>query len=205
MSACPRRRRWGALVPLVAAACALPAGTPGTEGPGPLPPPGYGTLRQDEITVDLTSGRLQIKVTPLAEAVTRVTAPDTYRRLSGLASRFGPDAVRGTGADDPALFLVSFFSETPDVAFVPEEIQLIARGVRLRPGAILPVTPGWGQRRVAQRETEMAVYAFGSGVDLESDLVVAYGLVESGAWSGILPRVQAERARARARAGVEGG
>jgi hypothetical protein len=43
------------------------------------------------------------------------------------------------------------------------------------------------------------VYAFSSEVDLESDLTVAYGLVESTQWRTILPRVQAERARARAR------
>ena len=181
-------------------ACALPAGAPGTlAGPEALPPPGFGTLHQDQVTVSITSGSLQIKVTPLAESVTRTTAPDTYRRLSGLAGRFGADAVRSTGADDPALFLVSFFSESPDAAFVPEELQLISRGQRLRPGAILAVTPGWGQRRLEQRETEMAVYAFGEGVDLESELVVVYGLVESNAWAAILPRVQAERARARAR------
>jgi hypothetical protein len=153
--------------------------------------------------VALTSGRLQIKVVPLAESVTRATAPDTYRRLSGLASRFGPDAVRGTGADAPSLFLVSFFSEDADVDFVPEEFQLISRGVRLRPGAILPITPGWGSRRLAQRETEMAVYAFGAPVDLQSELTMVYGLVESGAWAAILPRVNAELSRARAR-GING-
>ena len=64
----------------------------------------------------------------------------------------------------------------------------------------MPVTPRWGERRLRQRETEMAVYAFAANVDLESDLVVAYGLVESAEWSAILPRVQAERARAAARA-----
>jgi hypothetical protein len=48
----------------------------------------------------------------------------------------------------------------------------------------------------------MAVYAFAGGVDLESDLVVVYGLVESAQWSAILPRVRAESARARARGGV---
>ncbi|MDP2959040.1 MAG: hypothetical protein Q8N53_21640 [Longimicrobiales bacterium] len=197
--------RWLAPVALgLAAACALPAGAPGTPAPDVLPPPGFGTLRQDEVSVALASEALQIKVTPLAESVTLATAPDTYRRLSGLTGRFGPEAVRSTGADAPALFLVSFYSESPDVSFVPEELQLIARGVRLRPGAILPVTPGWGQRRLQQRETEVAVYAFADGVDLESDLVVAYGLVESGAWAAILPRVQAERARAAARARGEG-
>ena len=192
--------RWaGAAALALFSACAVPGGTPGTAAPDLLPPPGFGTLRQDEVSIPLVSGSLQIKVTPLSESVTRVTAPDTYRRLSGLASRFGSDAVRATGNETPTLFLVSFFSEAPDVSFVPEEIQFLSRGVRVRPGAILPVTPGWGQRRLRQRETEMAVYAFAEAVDLESDLLVVYGLVESGAWTAILPRVQAERARAAAR------
>jgi hypothetical protein len=41
-------------------------------------------------------------------------------------------------------------------------------------------------------------------VDLERELVLVYGLAESAQWSVILPRVQAERARVRARAGVGG-
>ncbi|MHB1193371.1 MAG: hypothetical protein ACYC6F_10015 [Longimicrobiales bacterium] len=193
-----KRRSLALLVAL--AACALPPGTPGTTVPESLPPPGFGTLRQDEISVSLSSGPLQMKVTPLAESVTLVTAPDTYRRLSGLAARFGPDAAEAIGVQDPSLFLVSIWSESPDATFVPEEIQLISRGVRLRPGAVMAVTPGWGERRLRQRETEMAVYGFGEGVDLESEMVVVYGLVESAQWGAILPQVQAERARAAARA-----
>lgn len=181
------------------AACALPPGAPGPAAPEPLPPPGYGTLRQDEVSVSLASGTLQMKVTPLAESVTRVTAPDTHRRLSGLASRFGAEAAGAAGVPAPALFLVSLWSEAPGATFVPEEVQVISRGVRLRPAAVMAITPGWGERRLRQRETEMAVYAFGEGVDLESDLVVVYGLVESAEWAAILPRVRAERARAAAR------
>jgi len=163
-----------------------------------LPPPGYGTLRQDEVSLSLTSGSLRILVTPLEESVTRVTAPDTYRRLSSIsnAHRNAP----GIG-ESAMLFLVSFFSEEPDERFVPEEVQLVSRGIRLRPTAIIAITPSWGERRLRQRVTEMAVYAFSDNVDLESDLVVAYGLEQTGAWSVILRSVQAERARARARAG----
>jgi hypothetical protein len=146
------------------------------------------------VSIALTSGDLQILVTPLAPSVTRVTAPDTERRLSGLAESHA-NAGR-------ALFLVSFHSEQPDVRFVPEELQLASRGLRLRPSSVSPITPTWGQRRLRQRETEMAVYAFEGEVDVESELTVLYGLVQSGAWSTILPRVQAERARARARAGA---
>ncbi len=164
-----------------------------------LPPPGLGTLRQEEVTVGLRSGPLEIKVVPLDESVTRATAPDTYRRLSGLVSLHLPEAVRRSGVPDPTLFLVSFFSDAPETTFVPEELQLVSRGIRLRPTTIIPITPSWGQRRLAQRRTEVAVYAFAANVDLESDLVVAYGLVESRAWASILPVVQAERARARSR------
>lgn len=191
----------GAALALSPASCVPPTGTSLGGAPGPLPPPGSGTLRQDEITVQLTSGELQVKVTPLAESVIRTAAPDTYRMLSGLAGRYSPEAVRRTGVADPVLFVVSFFSDAPDVAFVPEELQLIAQGSRRRPDAILPVTPTWGERRLAQRETETAVYAFAGSVDLESDLVVVYGLMESHQWASILPRIQAERARARSRGG----
>jgi hypothetical protein len=204
----PHRRPSAFLTPLVLAAlsagCAGVIPSPEAPPPAPLPPAGYGTLRQDEVTVNLTSGDLRLKVTPLAESVTRTTAPDTYRRLSALADQVRSRAVQESGSAGPTLFLVSAFSESPDVAFVPEEVQLVSSGVRLRPAAIIPVTGGWEQRRLRQRQTEMAVYAFAGGVDLESDLVVVYGLEESSAWSLILPKVRAERARVRARAGGGG-
>ena len=163
-------------------------------------PPGYGTLRQDEVTMQMMSGVLQIQVTPLDESVTRVTAPDTYDRLSGMAR-----AHEGRAPEASMLFLVSFFSDQPGIRFVPEEVQLISRGIRMRPSAILPVTPGWGQRRLQQRQTEMAVYAFPSGIDLESDLQLAYQLEQTSSWAGIITRIQAERGRARARAGIGSG
>lgn len=190
------------LLSLLVTACTIapapePAGS--TAGEGLLPPPGFGTLLQDDVTMRLQSRDLEIKVTPLDESVTRVTAPDTYQRLSALAGR-----NRATAPQGSQLFLVSFFSDQPGVRFVPEEVQLISRGLRMRPLAILPVTPSWGQRRVQQRQTEMAVYAFPPEIDLESDLVLAYELEETASWSQVLSRIQAERARARARAGVGG-
>jgi len=185
------------------AACALPAemADPGSVTPGVLPPPGFGTLRQSEVSIRLQSGDLQLMVTPLDESVTRMTAPDTYRRLSGMATTHRDRA----GGSEVSLFLVSFFSEVADARFVPEEVQLVTRGIRVRPTAVVPVTPGWGERRLQQRETEMAVYGFAGDVDLESEITLAYGLDQSSAWATILPRIQAERARAHARAGIGSG
>jgi hypothetical protein len=176
-----------------------PADGPSAANSGLLPPPGYGTLLQREVSISLASRDLEILVTPLHESVIRMTAPDTYQRLSAIAN-----AHRTTSSGANSIFLVSFFSERPDVRFVPEEVQFISRGLRVRPGSITPTTPTWGQRRIQQRRTETAVYSFVGEVDLESDLVLAYGLDETSAWSVILPRIQAERARARARAGIGG-
>jgi hypothetical protein len=182
------------------AACTLSAAGTGTDEastgtPGALPPPGYGTLSQRDVSLSLRSGDLQILVTPLAPAVLVATAPDTYRRLDALAAPY-----RTSGSEASPVFLVSFYSDRPDARFVAEEVQFVSGGLRARPASIHPVTPRWGSGRVAQRETEMAVYVFDRPVDLESDVVLHYGLEESTEWAAILTRIQAERARARARA-----
>lgn len=200
------RGRVRLVVPLlvsVAAGCTIAPAPDGGTTPvdtDSLPPPGYGTLRQEEVSLTLRNQELEIMVTPLAESITRVTAPDTYDRLHRLAEQHGGDAP-----SEDALFLVSFFTQQPDVRFVPEEVQILSRGLRLRPVEIEPITPTWGQRRVRQRTTEMAVYTFPPEVDLTSDLVLAYGLEQGGNWPAALSRIQAERARARARAGIGDG
>lgn len=185
------------LVPIAGGCTIAPAaGGPASTDPATVVPPrGHGTLLQAEVSMALASRDLEIMVTPLDESVIRVTAPDTEARLRGIAN-----AHRASLPDDTSLFLVSFFTSEADVAFVPEEIQLITQGLRTLPSGIAPITPGWGQRRVLQRQTELAVYAFPAGVDLESELILVYGFDQTSGWSGILPRIQAERARARARA-----
>jgi len=185
-------------------ALALLAGCTIAPGPGaPLAgngvgdlPSGYGTLRQEDVSIALVSGDLQMLVTPLHRSVTRVTAPDTERRLEALV-----DAHAAVGDQDGAgLFLVSFFSNRPDTGFDPEEVHLISQGFRLRPESISPLTPTWGQQRVDQREQAMAVYRYAGRVELESDLVLAYRFTQTAQWSEILSRIQAERGRVRARA-----
>ncbi|MGE0160969.1 MAG: hypothetical protein AB7T31_16320 [Gemmatimonadales bacterium] len=200
-------RRWGgtlgrparALLTAALGACAIaPGPAPGAPGGLGALPSGFGTLRQDDVSIGLTSGDLRVLVTPLQRSVTRVTAPDTEQRLEALV-----EAHAAAGREDgTGLFLVSLFSDRPDVGFVPEDVQLIAQGFRLRPIYIQPLTPTWGERRLRQREQALAVYDFGGGVDLERDLVLVYGLAQSEQWSAILPRVQAERGRVLARAGT---
>jgi len=62
------------------------------------------------------------------------------------------------------------------------------------------VTPGWGRQRLSQEETQMAVYAYGPGLDLDQDLAAEYQDSRAGGWDRILQEIQAERARVLARA-----
>lgn len=198
------------LAALAASGCAgAGAGsTSGGEAPltmdegDPLVPPGYGTLRQDDVSLSLRSGEVQVKVTPLAESVIRLTAPDTYRRLHGIAEGHREALVRQTGRPAPALFLVSFFSLAPDVPYEPEALAIVSGGIRHRPLAIRSVTPGWGTQRLDQRETRLAVYAFSEGIELKTEITVEYQGVRDESWSRILTDLQAEREKVRARAGI---
>ncbi len=172
----------------------------------PLVPPGYGTLRQDDFTVALRSGPLLVKVTPLAESVIRLAAPDTYTRLHALAQRWSGAARREAFSEDPPLFLVSFYSYAPDVPFQPEDLQLTHQGRLLRPAAIFPLTPGWGQQRLEQQQLQSAIYVFGSDFNYELPIVVRYGVEQSDGWGRIIPTLQTERGKVRARAASgEGG
>ena len=189
---------WAVLVAALGlGARAAVAQAKGADPAGALVPAGYGTLRQDEFTVVLRSGSLLVKVTPLAEAVIRLAAPDTYERLHALAESRRPAA----GSGPVELFLVSFFSYQPDVPFQPEDLQLLHQGRLLRAESVIPLTPGWGRQRLAQQETQSAVYVFSAGIDYELPLVVRYGFEQSDEWARIIQRLEVERAKVRARAG----
>ncbi len=164
-------------------------------------PGGYGTLRQEEISMRLRRGELEVLVTPLAESVTRTTAPDTWERLSALAGTHRSSLRDRTGADAVQLFLVALYSEHQAVPFEPDDLTLVSRGLRFRPLEIRGLTPGWDRLRVGPRETLLAIYAFPDQVDLEREVEVEYQEVRSREWEQVLPVVQAERGRARARAG----
>ncbi len=193
------------------AACS--AGTPTTEGPTPeadpmsedqLPPPGYGTLRQDAFTIALAQGPLQIKVTPLDEGVIRLAAPDTYQRLHGLvesrSQRIQELAARAGLREMPAIFLVSFFTRDRQVTYEPTALQMLSRGILYRPAEILPVTPQWGRQQLKQQETQTALYIYDPSIDLDVTFEVEYEGERSLAWASIIRILQAERGRVIGRA-----
>jgi hypothetical protein len=158
-------------------------------------PAGLGTLRQDEITVQLRTGSLLVKVTPLDETVIRLAAPDTYSRLSALVENRILDARRMAGSQDVSMYYVSFFSYSPDVPFQPQDLQLSYQGRILNAAAILPVSSGWGKQQLAQQESQSAIYVFSAMVDPTQPLTVRYGQQQSDDWTSIIRKLEVERAK----------
>lgn len=176
------------------------AATPGvtTTTADTLLPAGFGTLRQDEITVSIRSGALLVKMTPLDEALIRLLAPDTYDRLSSLRRSRSEEASR-TMMREPELFLVSFFSYQPNTSFQPEDLQIVYQSRLLRPATIIPLTTNWGRQRLDQQETQAAIYAFDAEIDFAQVLTVRYGVEQSEEWRQILTRLENERGQVRSR------
>ena len=195
----------GALLLGCAPANTLPAETPGgaTQTPeetreqaDPIPA-GFGTLHQDQFTLQLRDGDLLIKVTPLEESIIRLAAPDTYERLRAMAGSRLEQARQAVYSDEPEMLLVSFFSYSPDVEYRPDDIVLTNAGRQMRPVAVLPVTNGWGRGRLQQREIQNAIYVFDQDIDYAQPMAVRYGARETQNWSSIIPLLERERARIR--------
>lgn len=185
----------------VAAPAALVAQEATTRSEKALIPAGHGTLKQDEFTVQLRSGPLLIKVTPLSEAVIRTAAPDTYERLRALGESRRKEAESRSGSNEPQLFLVSFFSYQPDVPFQPEDLQLVHQGRPMR-AVILPITPGWGTQRLKQQDLQTAIYAFSDAIDYYTSLTVQYGTFQTDAWQQIISKLETERNKILSRSGT---
>jgi hypothetical protein len=167
-----------------------------------LPPTGYGSLRQNDFSVELVDVSLHVKVTPLAEEVIRLAAPDTYERLDALATSRRAAAERLTEGLGSEMFLVSFFSREPNVEYGPDELQITHRGRSMRPVGIIPLTTGWGRQLLQPQQTQSAIYVFEPPFDYDLSLVVRYGLLESDDWHrAIVPLLEEERTRVAARAG----
>jgi hypothetical protein len=178
------------------------------QGREQIPPAGFGTLRVDDIALLFQTPDLRIRVLPLDERVIRLLSPDSYESLAGLkrvkAAQID-DAARQYGVADPALFSVSFYGLRERATFAPEELTLESRGRFFRPVASVPLSPGWGERQVAQRGSALAIVLYEPGMSLfGEDLLVTYQGYSSAAWDGIAKTLERERVSVMARAAAAG-
>ncbi|MDQ3696531.1 MAG: hypothetical protein M3373_00690 [Gemmatimonadota bacterium] len=186
-----------------------PPPTPGDTAQWALVPPGHGTLRQDEIAIKIgVRNAVQARVLPLDESVIRLLAPDSYRALRDLqAGRREEIAAiaRRYNLRQPALFYVSFYGLEPEARFSPRELVVTSSGRDVRPVEIIPLTMGFGEQRIRQRETQSAIYVFEDGIDVLQPMTVTLEGTANRSWEATLRVLERERALVRSRAGGEGG
>ena len=169
-------------------------------------PVGFGTLRRDDIVVRFTTDQLEIQVLPLAQSVIRLLAPDTYRSLADLLKSKDKelrDAARRAGIDRPTLVMVTFYGLVPRARFSPEDLNLTSQGQLFRPAAIVPLSPRWSAYQLEAREQAVAIYLFEGGISFLDGLAVSYRELTNDSWTSVLPRLERERARVRARASLQ--
>lgn len=169
-----------------------------------LVPPGFGSLRQDEIAIRLEAPGLVLRAVPLDEGIIRLLTPDSYRALRELQesnrARIA-DILRRNGGRQPDLWYVSFFGLDPDTRFSPLDIVITSGGRDFRAIDVIPLSAGWGEQRLRQRETQSAIYIFDGEIDTDHPLTVRFLNERDDSWEQTLQRVERERALVRARAG----
>jgi hypothetical protein len=199
---------------LIVAACASGSGSAAAQSGTLAPisddtvgranvPVGFGTLRQDDIAIRIEMPGLIVRAIPLDENLIRLLTPDSYRALRDLqeSNKQAIAAVtRRTGGRAPDLWYVSFYGVEPDVHFSPMELVITSSGRDFRPLELVPLSSGFGEQRLKQRETQSALYLFDEEIDLDQPLTVAFQNVRNDDWEQILTRVERERALVRARA-----
>lgn len=167
-------------------------------------PPGFGSLRQDEIAIRLEAPGLVLRAVPLGEAIIRLLTPDSYRVLRELQESNRPriaDILRRNGGRPPALWYVSFYGLDPDTRFSPLDLVITSGGRDFRAMDVIPLSTGWGEQRLKQRETQSAIYIFDGEIDTDHPLTVRFLNERDESWEQTLQRIERERALVRARAG----
>jgi hypothetical protein len=173
-----------------------------------LPPAGYGTLRQDDLSVSLQSGDVEVRLLPLDERLLRLIAKDGYESLHGLvASRQGQidSAIREAGLGSPSLALVSFFALREGARFDPQNVNLWYHNQLFRPAATLPITANFTSRQLPVHRQASAIYLFDMTLPIFEQFDVVYASSQSSGWRDVLPRIQRERGRVMSRWQAEQG
>jgi hypothetical protein len=216
------RTRRALAVGLLAAACGgppTPAGAPVPEATAPVArdtgaviAAGFGTLKQDEISIILESNNVRIAAIPLDESVIRTLAPDSYRSLHSyveenrrrIMQRASMHAIR-----DPRVWYVRYDGLAPDARFVPTDLTVTSGGRDFRPVDVVGLTPGFGEGRLQPRETQRGLLIFEEGVDISQPLAVSVGTMRNVDWdlgtTGILRKLDTERSSIRGRAAAHPG
>jgi len=186
-----------------------PAGQSGTQGDTLDPnwiPAGFGTLRQDDIALKVSPANgLQVRAIPLDERIIRLLSPDSYRSLRELVASKDREllAVKERNRlPSYSIWYVSFFAqEQGETRFSPQEFIINNTGRDFRPLDMLPITPGFGEYRLKQRDVQSALLIFDGQIDVNQPLSALMESTPSVTdWNRVIQRIERERSLVRSRA-----
>jgi hypothetical protein len=100
-----------------------------------------------------------------------------------------------------SLWYVQFFNqEQGEALFSPQELVITSAGRDFRAVEVFPLTPGFGEQRLRQREGQAALYLFDPSVDINQPLTVTFETQRDASWETLQKKVDRERALIRSRA-----
>jgi hypothetical protein len=172
-------------------------------GLGDLPPAGFGQLNQDDISLELAAGDIDVRMVPLDERVIRLVAKDGYTSLHALVASKQPaiDSItRRYGVDEPGLALVTFFARMQDAHYDPQDLTISVRNRLVRPIGIVPISANFAGRQLSVRQQTMGLYVFDGPVPVADPFTLTYGTYSTDGWQGILQQLQREREKVEGRA-----
>lgn len=169
-------------------------------------PVGFGSLRQDAIAIKVApSSGLQVRAVPMNEQVIRLLSPDSYRALNGLitSKQQELDQIKQRNRlPSYSIWYVSFYGlEQGETRFSPQEFIISNTGRDFRPIDILPLSGGFGEFRLRQRETQSALFVFDGQIDINQPTTAKMEGVSSVTdWTRVLQDIERERSLVRSRA-----
>lgn len=185
-----------------------PPGTTRADSLDPnIVPAGFGTLRQDDIALKIApSNGLQVRAIPLDERFIRLLSPDSYRTLRDITRERATEIEAAQSRQRMltySLWYVSFYAiEQGETRFSPQELIIQNVGRDFRPIDVIPLTTGFGEYRLRQRDVQSAIYIFDGQLDLNQKITAQMEAAQSVTdWQRVLDRVERERSLVRSRAG----
>ncbi len=169
-------------------------------------PAGFGTLRLDDLAIKVSpSSGLQVRAIPLDERFLRLLGPDSYRSLRDIGRSKEKELVAAKERyrlPSYSVWYVNFYAfEQGETRFSPQEFIISNVGRDFRPIDVLPLTPGFGEYRLKQREVQSALFVFDGQIDLNQPMSATMEATASVTnWGQVLQRVERERALVRSRA-----
>ncbi len=167
-----------------------------------MPPEGYGSLTQSDLTLRIVTPEIEVRMVPLDQRVTRLLAPDTYRSLQGLVEsrRASIDSIaRRSGTSRPGLALVTFFGQQAGIRFDPQTVAVTFRNQYLQPIGIVPYSPRFNSQQLNVREQVSGIYLFQEELPVGDSFRFSYGSLNSDDWQNKQRELDRERARVSSR------